>query len=463
MNERTLSRRLATGVVEALKSHGHILVVKGGTAALARELDELMAPALAIIEPRLGPRAPLSGEPTSTFGHEAIDSAVEEMVAKLTRALMSSDHVEDVFAEDSVIRRDIFRAVRDGLLSPRSLDQEDAHPTVQVKLDTLGYVAATVSRRVDPAELRRALDRAASVAHARFAGFRPELREATFRVEGGGSDERLELEEAVADELADLVEQGVVELPTVERRIDLGRPVPSSEQRAIAARVDAIAESTLLRAGCAAAWDFADPRTLRITFTPLSDQDARGVDAPTSAFARDLAALLATEAGRRAGHRPGLRADKPPSAPGAGHRAGPRAGEPPSTPGAAAAAPRPAPRAPASPAVEPEPEPKPVSSRSKAPPEAKPTPARAKAAEPRPDEEGATPAPRAAADGGSAPAKPAASKSAPKRTAKRAAKRADDAAEPAEPAAKPRAAKAKAADRASTTKTTRAKTPAKKR
>jgi hypothetical protein len=411
VNERTLSRRLATGVVEALKSHGHILVVKGGTAALARELDELMTPSLTIIEPRLGPRSPIAGEPTSTFGDEAIDSAVEEMVAKLTRALMSSDHVEDVFAEDLVIRRDIFRAVRDGLLSPRLLDQDGHdqgldHPSVQVKLDTLGYVAATVSRRVDPTELRRALDRAASVAHARFSAWSPELREATFRVEGGGSDERLDLEEAVADELADLVEQGVVDLPTIERRLDLGRAVPSGEQRAVGPRIDALAEATLLRSGCAAVWDFADPRTLRITFTPLSDQDARGVDVPMGVFTRELAALLSPgEAGRRgvAPEAPKVRAP-------------------------AEAAPRPA--------------------------ESKPARARA---EPQVVEET-----RAAA--------PAAAKSAPKRTAKRASvpKRADTAAaEPAEPAVKPRASKAKAdaAARPSSKGTTKAaaKAPAKKR
>ena len=381
VNERTLSRRLATGVVEALKSHGHILVVKGGTAALARELDELMSPSLLIVEPRLGPRSPIAGEPTSTFGDEAIDSAVEDMVAKVTRALMSSDHVEDVFAEDLVIRRDIFRAVRDGLLSPRLLDTDGPDlATVQVKLDTLGYVAATVSRRVDPAELRRALDRAASVAHARFSAFRPELREATFRVEGGGPDERLDLEEAVADELADLVEQGVVDLPTIERRIDLGRAVPSGEQRAIGGRIDALAETTLLRAGCSATWDFVDPRTLRVTFTPLSDGDARGVDVPTSVFARELAALLSSgEAGRRGA---------------AGENAKARA------------------------AVEAEP------------------PRAAKAAV-----VAAAPEGKAAA----APKPPASVKSAPKRAAKRVSKRVDGAADgAAQPAAKPRASKAKA-------------------
>jgi hypothetical protein len=81
-------------------------------------------------------------------------------------------------------------------------------------------------------------------------------------------------------------------LPTIERRIELPRAVSAAEQRALSARIDAVAQSTLLQSGCAAAWDFADGRTIRVTFTPLSDQDARGVDAPSSAFAREVGALL---------------------------------------------------------------------------------------------------------------------------------------------------------------------------
>jgi hypothetical protein len=300
VNERNLSRRLSTSVVDALKAHGHILVVKGGAAALARELDELIGPDLALVEQRMEPRGILAGEPTTTFGDDTVDQIVEELVARLTRALMRSDHVEDVFAEDNVIRRDIFRVVRDGLLqAPPDTAAED-YSSITVKLDLLGYVAATVSKRADPATLRQALDRAAAAAEARFSGYVPELREATFRAEDGGSDERLELEEAVADELTDLVEQGVVDLPTVERRLDLGRSLRASEQRALRGRIDGAAETTLLPSGVHATWDFADARTLRITFTPLSDQDALGVDAPTAAFARELAALLASTGRARA-------------------------------------------------------------------------------------------------------------------------------------------------------------------
>jgi hypothetical protein len=302
VNERSLSRKLSTSVVDALKAHGHILVVKGGATALARELDELMTPEVATIEPRLQPHAPLVSEPTSTFGDETVDQAVEDMVAKLTHALMNSDHVEDVFAEDAVIRRDIFRVVRDGLRErpEEAREEESAEASVTVKLDALGYVAATASRRAEASALRQALERAAAVVGARFTGFSPELREATFRLEGGGDDERLELEEAVADELTDLVEQGVIELPTIERRIDLGRAVPASEQKQIRGRIDAAAQATLLRSGCAASWEVTDPRTVRVLFTPLSEHDAKGVDAPTSAFARELVAILARKTAERA-------------------------------------------------------------------------------------------------------------------------------------------------------------------
>lgn len=300
MNERNLSRRLSTSVVEALKSQGHILVVKGGAVALARELEDLMVPRLSGIGPRLRPRAPMGAEPTSTFGDEAVDEEVELMVVKLTRALMESDHVEDVFAEDNVIRRDIFRVVRDGILHPPvetevdEEDDEDDDLSVTVRLDELGYVAATVSKRADAKMLREALERAAQVVDARLSTFTPETREAAFELSMGGPDERLELEEAVADELADLVDLGLVGLPSVERRFDLGRPLAPTEQRALRPRIESAADATLLPSGCATTWDYADARTVRVTFTPLSDQDIHGIDAPAAAFGEEITALVAS-------------------------------------------------------------------------------------------------------------------------------------------------------------------------
>ena len=100
---------MAMIIVDALKAQGHILVVKGGSTALVRELDERMSSHLDAIVSQIVPRAPVGGEVTSTFGKEAVDEAVEHIVEELTRTLMDSDHVEDVFAEDNVIQRDIFR------------------------------------------------------------------------------------------------------------------------------------------------------------------------------------------------------------------------------------------------------------------------------------------------------------------------------------------------------------------
>ena len=55
--------------------------------ALVRELDAMIAPQVASIAPLLSPRALLVDEVTSTFGTEAVDETVEDMVGKLTGKL----------------------------------------------------------------------------------------------------------------------------------------------------------------------------------------------------------------------------------------------------------------------------------------------------------------------------------------------------------------------------------------
>ncbi len=292
MNERNLCRALSTSIVDALKSQGHILVVKGGATALAREIEELMIPGIAKIAPRVEPFAVIGGEVTSTFGSEAADEAVEDLVLELTTALMDSDHVEDVFAEDNVIRRDIFRALREGLLRPPDGAIEPDEEQVKIKLDMLGYVASTVSKLCELDMLRDALGRAAEAVQAHFTAYSAEEREATFTLEDGDPDGRLELEEAIADELTDLVEHGEIELPTLDRHLDLGRALSPAEQRASRNRFDTIAKQTLLRTGCAASWEFEGPRAIKVTFTPLSEQDGREVDELVTAFGRELLVAL---------------------------------------------------------------------------------------------------------------------------------------------------------------------------
>lgn len=283
-------------VVDALKAQGHILVVKGGATALARELEELVAPRFLRIVPRIEPLAIIGGEVTSTFGSESLDEEVEGLVDELTAALMDSDHVEDVFAEDNVIRRDIFRALRDGLFRAPAEGADVVEEQVHIRLDTLGYVAATVSKLATVAAMREALGRAAELVQAHFTAYSADDRAATFLLEDGDPDGRLELEEAIADELTDLVEGGIVDLPTLDRSIDLGRPLSPAEHRSLAPRIDAAGQQTILRGGCIASWEMTDARTLAVSFTPLSDQDARDADTLIAGFAREARAIVGERA-----------------------------------------------------------------------------------------------------------------------------------------------------------------------
>jgi hypothetical protein len=310
---------LATSIVDALKAQGHILVVKGGSTPLIRELDEEMASHLDAIVARIVPRDAVGGEVTSTFGNEAADEAVEELVEALTRTLMDSDHVEDVFAEDNVIQRDIVRIFRDTLLRREEIepDDDDEQP-FRVRLDTLGYVASTVGKRAAVPMLLKAMEHAAADAQAQFASYNPQIREATFLLKNGGPDRGLELEEAVADQLSDLVDEGLVELPTIERTFTLSRDTTARERALARPRVEVAAAKTIFRSGCAATWELTDPRTVRVTFTPLSEHDASEVDQYMPQFARDVIAIfakpIATESMEAARSEPRPPPSPPPAA-----------------------------------------------------------------------------------------------------------------------------------------------------
>ena len=98
MSAPTLSRQLAKSIVDALKRAGHLVLAGGESEAVLRDLQVHIDPVLAKILPRIG-RSPIMGEVTSTFGDEATDEAVEELVAELREALLDSDGVEDVYAD----------------------------------------------------------------------------------------------------------------------------------------------------------------------------------------------------------------------------------------------------------------------------------------------------------------------------------------------------------------------------
>lgn len=283
---------MANAIVDALKSHGHILIVKGGSTSLAREIEEQIAEPLVSIVPRIVPRVEVEGEVTSTFGHEDVDDEVEDLVDEITETLMDSDHVEDVFAEDNVIARDIFRVARDILLSREALERIADEVAVRVELDQLGYVAREVAKTVSPALLREAMTRAAADVEAEMISFEYETREAAFDLRGGGAERRQALLEKVVDRLTDLVKAGIAKLPTIERVLKLAHETTARDRASLKPEIDAVAKASLLPLGCAATWGFADPQTIKVIFTPLSENDASAIDKGMAVFEKDVKALM---------------------------------------------------------------------------------------------------------------------------------------------------------------------------
>ncbi len=292
MTAPILSRQLAKSIVDALKRAGHLVLAGGEGEAVLRDLQIHIDPVLAKILPRIG-RSPIMGEVTSTFGDEATDEAVEELVAELREALLDSDGVEDVYADDRTIERMIFRCLLDDLRNVGdSLDDaEDSAPPISVRLDTLGYVAAHAARSADDETLREALDRAAEAVKSELDRYDPPSRTAFFRPANPDPEQRIDIESSIEEELSDLVDLGVVDLPTVTRRVALARELDRAEQKALFRTIDKLAQKHLSNALSPGSWAWDGPGALTLTFTPLAEPDERVIDEQTQSFSAELATL----------------------------------------------------------------------------------------------------------------------------------------------------------------------------
>lgn len=283
-------RQLAVVTVDALKKAGHIVVAPGGTEQLLRDLEQLIDPVLARILPKVD-RSPIMGEVSSTFGDEATDEAVEELVTAVREALLDSDGVEDVFAEDRVIERLIFRTFAETLRAfalHHQEEEEEERPPISVRLDTLGYVAAAAAKSADDDTLREALDRAAEAAQSELKTFDDKTRTAFFRPVDPDPERRLDIESAIEEELSDLVDLGMVELPTVKKTLPLPE-LNDAGRKALRRRLDELAQKHLGIAVCPGSWDWSeDKRSILLVFTPLTEPDNALIDRVTETFRLEL-------------------------------------------------------------------------------------------------------------------------------------------------------------------------------
>jgi hypothetical protein len=229
-------------------------------------------------------------ESETSLGHERADEVVESVVDQITERLMESDHVDDIYAADNVIRRDAFRAIRDLLLGyirgEIDVEEPQGGSSFEVPLADLGYVVAAVTRQLDGDMLREALERAAASVGGRVLDVVAEGGIASFDLPGGAEAGRLALEEAITEELVNLVDAELVELPSIEQVLELSSGnCKSAEFRAAIVRAGG---RTRAAADCAARCTILDDHRILATLTPLSENAARQAD---ETFARFLSVL----------------------------------------------------------------------------------------------------------------------------------------------------------------------------
>ncbi len=284
MNAPNLSRRLATRIIDGLLGRGRIVVVRGGTSALVRAVDDSIAAFVSPIVDRFDHEISPAEDP-------ALREALTHLGSLVAQTLLASEHLEDVFADRSLVEREVFETATQ-TFADASAD-ERAH-VMLIEVDMLGYVASTVAKFAPEEIVVEALEHAADSLVVKLSRYDVDSREALFEFgEDVCPDLRLELEEAVADELSGLVADGVVSLPAIERTRPLLHHAAVAHRGRLLRQIDRAATHTLCRTGCSARWDFPEDRSVRVVFTPLSEQDAREVDDYVAEFAIAVDSILA--------------------------------------------------------------------------------------------------------------------------------------------------------------------------
>jgi len=331
-----LQRVLASSVLRALRARDHVVISSASTDAITDEMEAVIAPALDHIAPHLNEvseamsnidtgrfvRADLVGDGRGGDGLGGDELVRDEsiraelaagrgeilsaMVDRITERLLESDHVDDIHADDHVLRRDAFRAIRKILLGyiRGDLEVEDVpeeETGFTVVLERLGYVVSSVAHRLEPAMLQEALERAAAAGEGELLWLDVKRHVAAFDLPGGPEVSRLTLEEAITEELVGLVDTELVELPCIEQVLELDHVACSSP--GFTAAVERAEARLRAETGSMASCCRVDDHTVIATFTPLSEDAAANADDHFAAFLAALEHELAELSGH-GGHAP---------------------------------------------------------------------------------------------------------------------------------------------------------------
>lgn len=290
----TLEHVLASGVLIALREREYVAVLPEAEDALRDELVAVITPSLTSIEKNLNAersrKRPGRAVRQGSLGHGHTEEQVVDLVEIVTDRLMESDHVQDIYAEDRLIRRDVLRAIRGILLAYLRgevvLEADRSLENFDVILPELGYVVRGVCERADPNTIHDALVVAASACAGRLCSLDSSRGVAMFELPGGAEAGRLALEEAITEEMMSLVRAGVVPLPSIEQLLEISPDIPLLP--GFSAAVERAETRTRHSTGCDASCRLLDDTTVLVSITPLS---AEAADEAQDHFERFLGLL----------------------------------------------------------------------------------------------------------------------------------------------------------------------------
>ncbi len=285
-----LARALAQRLLDDLRTAGHVEFVEGGIEAVIRDFSARISPSL----PRLLPHAgtgPMMGEITSTFGHDDADEAAEELVEELRDALLDADGVDEVFADDRTIDRAMFRSLARGVPAvAQQAELEGDDPRLEIRFDRMGYVGAQAAKHADADTLRDALERAADDVKVTLDLVDAAAGRATFVSELDDPAIEADLLSTIEEQLVELVELGLVELPPIERVVAIeGDPV---ERAPLRRALDGLVARHLTSDHGTGSWELRGDRAVALLFTPLTEPDAQAIDAMFTSVAVALSTAL---------------------------------------------------------------------------------------------------------------------------------------------------------------------------
>ena len=276
----TLEKVLAHRVLDALRARELLVVSAPATDALTGELEAIIGPTVgtlsAHLESERNRRRPARHVLQGSLGDGAAEDAALDLVERITEQLMESDHVDDIYAEDRIIRRDTHRAIREILLGyirgELTVEAGRAVETFDVALPTLGYVVDMVCERLGERELVEVLERAAARERGRLVAIDHDARVASFALPGGPEVGRLGIEEAITEAMTQMVRDQAVCLPSIEQVLEVAADASAHpDYDKAVARAERKARR---KTGSDAVCRLIDPQTVIVTLTPLSQDSA---------------------------------------------------------------------------------------------------------------------------------------------------------------------------------------------